>query len=129
MNHDIKKEWVEALRSGEYKQGKMNLRSKNDEYCCLGVLCDIYRKKVAGAPDWNPVSDLKKTYQYGDSYGYPPVEVRDWAGHDVFQYIDASKHAPEQVDKNYGEAQMTLVALNDGGATFEQIANLIEESL
>lgn len=36
-------EWVAALRSGKYKQGKFNL-CKNDEYCCLGVACEIKRK-------------------------------------------------------------------------------------
>lgn len=40
MNKKIKKLWLKALRSGEYKQGKLALRIKN-KYCCLGVLCDI----------------------------------------------------------------------------------------
>lgn len=33
-------EWVKALRSGKYKQGKHYLKY-NNEYCCLGVLADI----------------------------------------------------------------------------------------
>lgn len=37
-------QWVEALRSGKYKQGKGCLRY-GDNYCCLGVLCE-----VAGIP-------------------------------------------------------------------------------
>lgn len=32
--------WLKALRSGKYKQGLAQLRSTNDEYCCLGVLAD-----------------------------------------------------------------------------------------
>ncbi len=32
--------WVEALRSGKYKQGRDHLRT-GDAYCCLGVLCDL----------------------------------------------------------------------------------------
>ena len=40
----LKKAWVEALRSGKYKQGRLALYDKhNESYCCLGVLC-----KVAG---------------------------------------------------------------------------------
>lgn len=35
--------WVEALRSGEYEQGRTWLR-ENDRYCCLGVACELYRK-------------------------------------------------------------------------------------
>jgi hypothetical protein len=37
----ILNEWVAALRSGKYKQGRRYLRSCNDTYCCLGVLCEI----------------------------------------------------------------------------------------
>lgn len=37
MDQKIKKEWVKALRSGEYKQGRGRLKC-GDEYCCLGVL-------------------------------------------------------------------------------------------
>lgn len=41
MKPVIKAKWVAALRSGKYKQGTCQLRNNNDEYCCLGVLCDI----------------------------------------------------------------------------------------
>ena len=37
----ILNKWVEALRSGKYKQGQHNLRNADNTYCCLGVLCDI----------------------------------------------------------------------------------------
>lgn len=35
-------QWVEALRSGKYKQGKNVLRSADDCFCCLGVACDLF---------------------------------------------------------------------------------------
>lgn len=35
---ELVEKWLIALRSGEYKQGMGQLRSINDEYCCLGVL-------------------------------------------------------------------------------------------
>ena len=39
---EIRKAWIEALRSGKYKQGYDGcLRNKYDEYCCLGVLCEV----------------------------------------------------------------------------------------
>lgn len=40
MDQDIKRRWVDALRSGEYEQAK-NYLSTSDGYCCLGVLCEI----------------------------------------------------------------------------------------
>ena len=35
-----RRKWVEALRSGKYKQTTGTLRDR-DGFCCLGVLCDI----------------------------------------------------------------------------------------
>lgn len=40
--------WVEALESGEYKQGKgklVKLMTSERRYCCLGVACDLYIKE------------------------------------------------------------------------------------
>src|SRR4051794_35352962 len=39
--NELTQKWVDALRSGKYKQGKGLLRDFNDNYCCLGVLCEI----------------------------------------------------------------------------------------
>jgi len=33
--------WLEALRSGEYKQGIGKLATKDGYYCCLGVYCKV----------------------------------------------------------------------------------------
>ena len=35
-----KKEWIAALRSGKYKQGRYYLNSDGC-HCCLGVLCEV----------------------------------------------------------------------------------------
>lgn len=45
MNPEIKTLWLDALRSGEYKQGKHALhRLADNSFCCLGVLCDVVVK-------------------------------------------------------------------------------------
>lgn len=46
MNQDTKDRWVAALRSGEYTQGRGQLRRYNYEtgvfeWCCIGVYCDV----------------------------------------------------------------------------------------
>lgn len=44
MNKEIKDKWVNALRSGNYKQGAgyLKITKKNETtFCCLGVLCDV----------------------------------------------------------------------------------------
>lgn len=40
MDPDLKKRWVEALRSGKYQQGEGQLQL-GYTYCCLGVLADV----------------------------------------------------------------------------------------
>ncbi len=39
MNKAIRDEWVKALRSGEYEQGREAL-CRDNQYCCIGVLYD-----------------------------------------------------------------------------------------
>lgn len=41
MNQEINQKWVEALRSGKYRQTRGKLKARNGAMCCLGVLCDI----------------------------------------------------------------------------------------
>lgn len=43
MTPELKQQWVKTLRSGQYAQGKGQLRipGKPDRYCCLGVLQEI----------------------------------------------------------------------------------------
>lgn len=64
MNQNAK-QWVEALRSGNYKQGYGQLR-KQDKFCCLGVACDIYDKNI-----WKGLPD---------KLGLLPEHVREWLG-------------------------------------------------
>src|SRR5271170_1949774 len=42
---ELQREWVTALRSGEYAQGYGKLAPAAGGYCCLGVLCEILVKK------------------------------------------------------------------------------------
>ena len=41
LDENLLLDWIQKLKSGEYKQGKYYLRC-GDEYCCLGVLCDLF---------------------------------------------------------------------------------------
>jgi hypothetical protein len=46
MDAGLKAKWLEALRGFKYVQGRGTLRSPNNTYCCLGVLCDIQGIKL-----------------------------------------------------------------------------------
>lgn len=67
---ELQLKWIEALESGEYKQGKGQLRD-GDQYCCLGVACDVYDKATdqSGESGWinKPMGphDNSYVYRYG----------------------------------------------------------------
>lgn len=42
MKRELFNKWTAALRSGNYTQGHGRLRSENDTFCCLGVLCEVH---------------------------------------------------------------------------------------
>ena len=117
MNQDIKKRWVAALRSGTYKQCKGSL-CKNNEYCCLGVLCDILKKELN--LNINHSLDEPTSLSYDDAYFTLPSKVREYAKitevGDVYQKID---------DVQY----FALTTMNDDGISFDEIANIIESEL
>lgn len=124
MNPEIKAEWVAALRSGKYTQGKNVLRDEYDAFCCLGVLCDLHRRATNGG-DWvdgvtTPSGDIECS-AYEGATTYPPTVVAEWAGLDE---IDNSNPAVRIDDKCMGVADF-----NDRGWSFAAIAEAIEANL
>ncbi len=126
----VKKAWLAALRSGEYKQGTESLRSYvllkeydqgtpseevevgHEEYCCLGVLGDviidgywdggvIYTEETEGGDD---------PFMYGDNpFLYGEEEICEVAKIRPFTFI--------------------LAEMNDSGFSFADIADWIERNL
>lgn len=120
MNPKVKARWVAALRSGEYKQTKSELKDGQGGFCCLGVLCDIYAKDN-GRKRWSvaQLSD-KADGEFALSYldqGVPAAVVAIWAGLDYDQEI------------RIGQRCETLYDHNDDGRTFAEIADAIEAQL
>ena len=57
MKKSVAKDWVAALRSGKYKQGKPGqLKDSEGNYCCLGVLCEISGLEYQGSNGTLPYS-------------------------------------------------------------------------
>lgn len=122
MNEEIKGQWLAALRSGDYKQGTGSLRKSDandpgvlrDQFCCLGVLCELAVK--AGAIPAGLLDDGRHSYRYGEQGdgGYLPFEVVAWSG--------LLGENPVAVDR-------ALSYLNDRGNDFAAIADVIERNL
>lgn len=102
MLNDVAKEWVKALRSGDYEQGKFALRTRDNKFCCLGVLCDLAHE--AGVIE-SPVKDFS-CYSYAGQSATAASPIRKWAGLD--------------------DAVALIVANDREGKTFAEIADLIE---
>lgn len=119
--------WVQALRSGGYVQGQRFLHQRiyngepKDEFCCLGVACDLYQREVGGLY----VTDLRGVFSYNDgdldsfeSIRQLPPKVRDWLGLRGMQ--------GETYRGIWKANARSLSAANDRGATFTTIADIIE---
>jgi hypothetical protein len=112
MNPEVKRLWVDALRSGEYQQGQGALFT-GEGYCCLGVLCEVAIK--AGLEIEKSKRDSEH-WLYDGEAAWLPQSVEKWAG-----LPDASP------DVSLGFERRGLVQMNDGDlAPFSAIADAIE---
>lgn len=127
----VKELWLEALRSGEYKQiiAKMRVTDRCSDttlkkhggtgHCCLGVLTEL-AKQDGAIPHF-------KVYSRGEQ---PLRVVRDWAGlsrdamKDLMSFNDG--HAKKGVDSWSPEAWH---AKNRDNKSFDEIADWIDENL
>ncbi len=126
MDARIKAEWIKALRSGEYKQAKGDLRVRLDPegkeygFCCLGVLCDMYAKEKGIEKPWSGEGvggcgdGVYTKFNGKQRNGTLVQEVKDWAG------------------LEYGNGKYTadnsLAIDNDNGKTFAEIADIIDKN-
>lgn len=114
MKQNIMKRWVNALRSGKYKQGTGALRQETKtttKFCCLGVLCDLHRKEIAADYSWRDSTYCRKGRRL--ETGVLPRVVMEWAG--------LEDRDPCLVDQGRYKAS----DLNDNGKRFKTIARLI----
>ena len=115
MNQELKAKWLEALRSGNYQQGKGSLKVVLPDgppvFCCLGVLADV----------------MGKTWT-SSNYGGSEQVLIDTDGGRFTKYL------PNSVESDAGlpmsTTQKHLAMMNDAeGKTFDQIADYIEANL
>lgn len=96
-------QWISALRSGEYKQGVGRLKNREtNSFCCLGVLCDLAAKD--GGDKWKFDGNYK-----GSNH--------------ILPYI-----FKKYLNLKFYETSI-LIAMNDSGKSFKQIANYIQKNI
>jgi len=134
MNKEIKERWLSALRSGEYAQGCGALKDSN-EFCCLGVLCDLYIKDGNDAEWSEGFMDEWSEGFMEDGVGYNeelPNSVVEWAGLDdnnpMIIIDNGDRVNISKANDGYpgsehrGEVQVL-------SHSFEQVADIIEKQL
>lgn len=120
MKPEYKKRWLEALRSDKYEQGTGVLRTSSDEFCCLGVLCDIVKKDLD--LEWFDDADDASGWFFDGVDTDVPLSVGELA------FENWPKHSFTE------ETLSPLILRNDGSMThklsshnFKQIADIVEE--
>lgn len=117
MNPEVKKLWVEALRSPKYKQVQGMLKDGR-KFCCLGVLCDISKLGKWGKRDNGGFTPYRIDAEF-DSDTELPERVWEWAG------------LPDSLGStvSINGKRLDLASHNDAGRTFAEIADAIEAQL
>ena len=124
------KEWVKALRSNEYRQGKGSLCVEDEingesYYCCLGVACDMLVDE-----DWIKGSLYGKGgWSIGENIDFDIprlVDKYNWGSTGTTRFPSMSLLEEMGLDPVYAQQ---LAELNDKGFSFKRIADKIEKDL
>lgn len=103
MDGQLKTRWVEALRSGKYRQGREALRTRVVEegqikgyvYCCLGVLCDLIEPNGWDeAQNWYP-EDPEGDCIYSASLMFELLPIEAAVAQMLMQMNDAMNRTAE----------------------------------
>jgi hypothetical protein len=108
MKKELMVKWVEALRSGKYKQGQRYL-NRDNKFCCLGVLCEVLKI----APTDGTVKGTSK--RYAGCVSTLPIEAMKASGLNSALGVYNSREC------------LSLIHENDSGKTFTEIADIIEK--
>lgn len=137
--------WVPALRSGKYKQGRGQLRSANDEFCCLGVACDLLIEqgilnpwRALGSPG-DIMYSIPATFtdlmtgvetSYDEGVGLPEqartfIGISGGLGTLVKEDGDPWDDNRVELQTSVGTVR-SLASANDDGVSFDEIADILE---
>lgn len=122
MNADLKQQWIDALRSKQYKQGKKVLcqvdEKGKESFCCLGVLFDIAGGEVGG--EWSEPESVFK---------FSPLARKAIVKSSRSSDSSMLPNGFTKFSKLSKYTQSELAEMNDNGWSFEKIADWIEKNL
>ena len=137
MKKAIADKWVKALNSGKYAQTEGRLCKngyKNDSFCCLGVLTDLYiqdkhktTKNGKYTCGWEAETEFnKKIYSFEGETEELPQKVAKWAG--MKSTYGDIKWGNKDLGIEFKSTDFdSLIDMNDSGKSFKDIAQVIKK--
>jgi hypothetical protein len=120
-------EWTAALRSGKYEQGQ-NALCDGSAFCCLGVLAEVAGFEKVVDPEFQIVEYL---FPWGAAVFHEEAVIPPVLQAELLEDLDLGMRVPAAVIDGHtlwaGDLHTRLINLNDNGATFETIADYIDE--
>lgn len=127
--------WVAALRSGKYEQGQ-NVLCDGSRFCCLGVLADL-----ADIPQLSVTERIREGYDCNDDpiykfeggswtrtgFDYTSTSIPSPLWSTFLEDLDLGTVVPETDFHIRDTLHNRLMAMNDDGSTFSDIADYIED--
>lgn len=104
---DDQQKWIDALKSGEYRQiqRRLGVMRHGKEYnCCLGVACRVFNVPRSVSSQYNIVQ--YNIVQYGESIVFPPIELAERLG--------------------IRSIQARLERMNDESNSYDSVINFLE---
>lgn len=128
MTPELQQRWASALRSGNYTQttGTMKrIHSDNSSsYCCLGVLCEITGYTFEPKFEYLTTLRVAGERHYHNNPNYPNYPNYPSSDSDVTGFPSDKMLTGWEFNKTAADK---LASLNDSGATFEEIAKIVED--
>jgi len=112
---ELKRKWIKALRSGDYKKSinvlKRFFKTVEPRYCCMGVLCDLVKDDYLEAGKLIEQNEPDSFHNSNKSVG-AVMDMR------TLEYVGVT-----------ADQQRTLTSMNDKGVSWDRISAYIERKL
>lgn len=125
--------WLNSLRGGEYSQARYRLKS-DEGFCCLGVACDLGFTGNGKWEEWVDSNPPAYIYVYENAevaytrpiYLMRSIETNLNSDELYFTLEDLPVDLQYKIHRYLHNNSGTLSMLNDMGASFSLIADVIE---
>lgn len=130
---------VDALRGGEFRQGQATLRTPEDDFCCLGVACEVASRNGLGIT-WTRQHEVATLnagcsckecagrWMFDGNADNMPPSVWKWFGFDLNHEVPVGSPADPTIAIDADGDPVSMVRANDDlHWDFDAIATALEQ--